>query len=1389
MITWEDFIFTNRNNTRTAFENMCRILFNYYFFSNKAIFEQKPNNPGIEIEPICHNGKMISFQAKFIESDSIYAQIKDSLKTAVAHYGNILDTIYIFSNKDLDETSKAYKEILGIIEPYNIILKRICGQELLSIIESNNYHTIKQLFFGNHNLSNEWFENNLKTALEDLEPRYVSGFNINTEIQHYFELKYMTEEVFTELSSFLSDRKKTLDNIRTNLPEINNVKAKIKQLTIPDKTNFKSIFEWIDQFSDDKQQLENRVKQLDKKIYSTTNEQTIQRLYKEINDIEAVLRVIEQLDMSNNLLFNSYNSNVLFIEGEGGIGKSHLLGYEAEKHGNNYNRTILILGHKLIGTTAPTEQIKDQLNTKLNIDELLYILEGMGEIDDSNTIIMIDALNESAHHQIWINYLNDFVNKILKCKHIKLIATIRSSYTDLIFSDAIKSKIKGKQITKILHTGFEGNLEEAIEKFFTYYNIPVTSNAYLGYSFANPLFLKIYCEVCSNTQDFIGSKSLGEIFDKYIIEEEKKIKFKLNISGSYPFCRKILENFAQYVYENKTTYIDIEKLYEINEKVPKHSDIIPLLLKSQLLISYYKDSKEIIFFAYERMYDIIIAKMIINKFDSYVNLANFIKKDLIAVDKYGNFVHPKAVGIFSALSIEVSEKYDDEILEIIDRSSLAIYNKKRLFEDCLRNLIFRNDIKLNKDRFFAVIWRNLGSLSLKDQFLNSLILLAGRERNPLNADFLHQFLKTQKLNYRDHFWTIFINEQYDNAYSLRHTINYFLKKNFIVSNTEKRLYSILLAWVLTSSNRFIRDTASRSLINLLKDDYLLMQNIIEMFDEVNDPYVIQRLYGIVYGAILKSQPDSHSLSNLCETIYHKVFNKQSVYVDILLRDYALNIIEYAKYLNCKLNFDIMVCRPPYSSDDITCFEKDIEKFFIYDSEKITGANLIQFSIMPNFDGGYGDFGRYVFESAISHFAHVDMKNAYLVALDFIKNELGYKNELFSEYDKSVHGSMYDRHTTAKIERIGKKYEWIAFYNILARIADNYGVSSRYSDNDSGKYMGTWNPYVRDFDPTLDLINNDRVYNINLKLPQPTYNNWSTDKNWANKPDDVLDFIKFIFLTDNEENEWVLLHGHIKFQSNEDYRTDHKEVWRMVSSYIIDEKEYDDFISTLKDKPLWGRWFPESSERCNIFNREFCWSPAYKDEYANEIFDVNISTGKIVKKTTTIPIPEILDNGSQDAYSDSMRVFNEAFTYTSNEKVCIGRVKPLWNSYLWEEQYDASKEESVGIDLPTREIIEYFGLEQKNSGMFYDKEKLVVADFSLIVGNTVGLYIRKSYLDKFLKDNHYKIFWVGMGEKNDIKMRNEFSVAKCSIFKDFSSLVYYDSNKISSYTHFGNRNGQ
>ena len=72
MISWEDFNYINKGNLKEAFEDMCRMFFNYYYFDNKAIFAKTTNNPGIEIEPINCGDKLISFQAKHFEKGNKY---------------------------------------------------------------------------------------------------------------------------------------------------------------------------------------------------------------------------------------------------------------------------------------------------------------------------------------------------------------------------------------------------------------------------------------------------------------------------------------------------------------------------------------------------------------------------------------------------------------------------------------------------------------------------------------------------------------------------------------------------------------------------------------------------------------------------------------------------------------------------------------------------------------------------------------------------------------------------------------------------------------------------------------------------------------------------------------------------------------------------------------------------------------------------------------------------------------------------------------------------------------------------------------------------------------------------------------------------------------------
>ena len=67
-------------------------------------------------------------------------------------------------------------------------------------------------------------------------------------------------------------------------------------------------------------------------------------------------------------------------------------------------------------------------------------------------------------------------------------------------------------------------------------------------------------------------------------------------------------------------------------------------------------------------------------------------------------------------------------------------------------------------------------------------------------------------------------------------------------------------------------------------------------------------------------------------------------------------------------------------------------------------------------------------------------------MQFIRDSLGYRDELLGEYDSRQRYSYFSRSETKKIERIGKKYQWIAMYNILARTSDHHLLKEWNEDN-------------------------------------------------------------------------------------------------------------------------------------------------------------------------------------------------------------------------------------------------------------------------------------------------------------------------------------------------------
>ena len=572
------------------------------------------------------------------------------------------------------------------------------------------------------------------------------------------------------------------------------------------------------------------------------------------------------------------------------------------------------------------------------------------------------------------------------------------------------------------------------------------------------------------------------------------------------------------------------------------------------------------------------------------------------------------------------------------------------------------------------------------------------------------------------------------------------------------IFLVLFSWILTSSNRQLRDHCSKAIIALLSAHFNLCLWLLKEFETVDDPYVMQRLYGCVYGAVLKREVDAQDdYSELALYISDMIFAEGSVCQDILLRDYAYGIVTRWLYENPKItNQHLPEClEPPYGLDDLPIMEDNKERYDHLDF----GAEYISWSMRPDRipePGGYGDFGRYVFQSAIEEFKDVDVKNAYLYAMDYIFNHLKYSNERFGEYDCNLKRFGDDRHDTRKIERIGKKYEWIAFYNTIARLSDNHILEYE------GNFRGAWQLYIRDFDPTVSSVMLDdpvarQLFDVSTtgkKFLQDFDCDETKIVDWSNDSSDIFSFdSEPLIITDHNGIEWVKLDQYL---SNDLYDSSEQEssfdrrrqkIWRFSFGYFVRSENVEKILKSLKGKTFHGRWFPEGKSSITIFNREYYWHPAFLTQIGDAWVDYEEETGEVKKiiHENKNPLSILIDYGVGNELFEQPSTWTE--TIKKKRKVCS--ILPAYLEFRWEGEYDSSQEQTTAFSVPCSELVEQLELTQKRyDGYFYHDDELVAFD-SRLNGNGDALVIRKDYLMEFLRERDYGMFWISLGEKQFI----------------------------------------
>lgn len=387
---------------------------------------------------------------------------------------------------------------------------------------------------------------------------------------------------------------------------------------------------------------------------------------------------------------------------------------------------------------------------------------------------------------------------------------------------------------------------------------------------------------------------------------------------------------------------------------------------------------------------------------------------------------------------------------------------------------------------------------------------------------------------------------------------------------------------------------------------------------------------------------------------------------------------------------------------------------------------------------YGDFGRYIFEAELGDFECKD--SAQLISNYATKNifeKYGYDGEYFDKAEKDIINITRENlnRYEHKIERIGKKYQWISFYETMARITDNFKMYDGYGDNKKEvKYKGVFNlPYIRNIDPTILLkkYNVDKIYSKNFWWDTRCDFAWDMDNDeWIKYENDLLNLGDILECADTNKEKWITLVLDKNFAKSLEMDREvsnaiNKNVTLFIRSYILKKQDIDRMIKIIDKRQGLANNLINTLNYYNIFNTEY--------------YD-----------TATL------------YEHDELESFKEDGIDIANSSI----------EYYWETEFDASKSGNILIHKPSKILYEWLNLRYSKKDMeFLDENDKVTCSNTNIYNKTENiLLIKKDKLNSFLRSNDMSIFWVIVGRK--MIQTNDYSFGGCM---DFDGYVFFDAN--------------
>ncbi|MHA1279852.1 MAG: AVAST type 2 anti-phage system protein Avs2 [Candidatus Helarchaeota archaeon] len=1477
-INWQNLRPWN-GSQNAAFEELCCQLASYEKAPQGSIFIRKaPPDAGVECFWKLPNGDEWGWQAKFFLSPpsiNQWSQLDESVKKALEKHPRLTSyTICL----PIDRQDPRIEEQKWFMDKWNEHVEKwqqwakekgisvefkYWGEHEIWERLSREEHRGRYYFWFNKELfSQQWFENRIEEAVANVGPRYTPELNVELPIARLFDGLGRTPDFYNRVKDLYGKIKTTYNKTQPKRAleiakdEFESLKEAINQVLSTADSSEDATIAPIDWDCIDKtaQESINLARDCLQKLENVRGKEKItsrekQKSYKQPEDYgyeryhinELIKALIALKDFARSSEASLSIVPALLIVGDAGTGKTHLFCDVAKQRISSGFPTVLLLGGNF-SKDEPWSQIIKLLGLPCTKEDFLGALEAAAQARGARALILIDALNEGEGRNIWHKHLAGMLTTLSRYPWIGIAVSVRASYE----STVIPEELSSDRLIREVHLGFADHEYQATKTFFDHYGIVRPSIPLLVPEFQNPLFLKLFCMGLKNrglTKVPPGLRGITAVFNFFIESVNEKLSKPeyLDFDPKSQAVQRAVEKLAETMADKGSLWLPREEAQDtVNTFLPREgyeNSLFRHMLSEGLLAEDRfrvgdQEWCESIHFAYERFADHLIAKHLLDKYLDPEHPLDSFQPD----QPLGSFVRDEWTcwrnrGLIEAFSIQIPEMIKEELPELAPYCADYLPIREAFIE----SLIWR-DPKAITDATLDYINKHIVRYEdTHDQFLNALLTVASNPDHPYNADFLHKNLIKFELPERDAWWSISLHYQYGEQGAVDRLVDWAWspEDKSHINDESIRLCAIALAWFLTTSNRYLRDRATKALVSLLTKRIHVLRQVIREFLDVNDPYVLERLFAVAYGCAIRSM-DNNAIAELAKDIYEWIFKDGTPPPHILLRDYARGVIELALHRRIKLSINVEKIRPPYKSE-WPSFEIPTEKELKRYGEWQEGMPDEEWARVALYNSvmGFRDFARYIIGTNSGHFncssrrlneprkpsrkeiyedfvksltdsqrkaweryytkrlnvefyrrldkadrgeifkreiaeeefdyaiasteqsfrktlgkkklkVFEDYVLPYLNNPDPYKDEyrfdlsvaqrwifkrvldLGWTVERFGRFDRNIKRYSYGREAN-KPERIGKKYQWIAYHEFLARVSDNFEFKGDSWSNGVEKYEGPWQiGYIRDIDPSCLLKKTER------QEWQPHQNTWwfpSSYNAWDSEPDDVkwlrnsedLPAIEPLIEVTNPEDglRWLVLEAIYRWEQptppgKERYEIPRREIWYMIKSYIVKKSDIDELFDWAKKQNFMGRWMPESHETTRVFLGEFFWAPAFV--YHN--------------------IPYFHHEGWTRGYDN--RIPKEVLVTT--------------DQYMQEGSgYDRSIDETIKIYLPAKWIVDNMCLRWKGvEGHFYDNQgNLIAFDPSVRFPGPGALLINRDVFLKFLNDNDYDLLWTILGEKNII----------------------------------------